>query len=1229
MPELSESEKAIFLEALSLNDAEQRLAFVAEACGDNHQLLQSLRRLLAADEAADGKLQCASAISESFGQAASESPSEQIGRYKILEQIGEGGFGMVYMAEQQTPVVRIVALKIIKPGMDTKQVIARFESERQALALMNHPNIAIVLDAGETDSGRPYFVMELVRGLPITEYADEHCLSTHQRLKLFADVCSAIHHAHQKGIIHRDIKPTNILVTTYADDPLPKVIDFGIAKATQGRLTEKTVFTQFQQMIGTPAYMSPEQAALSTVDVDTRSDIYSLGVLLYELLTGATPLDSKQLLNSEFDELRRRIREVEPIKPSTRISKMTHDDRESLARHRNSRPEKIGRIVRGELDWIVMKAIEKDRTRRYETANSLLTDINSFLAGEPVTAAAPSTWYRCTRIAKRNRALLAVVSAVFAALAIGLCVALVFFMRERAALRLAQDNVFAADMKLAKTAMDRGNAEHALELLSKHTPDGRAPDRRGWMWRHLWSMTHQDLATVAVHPRATIQQIANSPLDNSILVAANQKGAVDASVAAVDPLSMAVTARYHLEDVGWISGLTPIVGTSLVAVESTNTGDRRVTLIDLQTGARTTHSEHAGGPPRISPRGKSIVRMRNGFRVVLRSVDSIDQLRTTGHGEIIVAKIDGTYHFRVFDTESRQFDRPESQLAGESEIRARLIRLLDNAFDSNTMPQNNESTIAKLISQLFGKKSWDTKQFRCVDVESGEVLGQSAPFFVHFWDYQPERIQMSPDGKRMAAACYGATVTIYSIPELQIVDEFNVAEQIWCLTWSSDSQSLAVGTNAGNVEVWNVRNKPEQRLAFEATPRVRPPVRHLCFSRDATRLAVSTLGQSVVVWDMRAASRDRPPDMLARYFHEITAAKLSFTPDGNRLVSGGAQDDPDNQGELKVWDTSFPTLSDLDQMKKQTVWEIALSPDGQSLAVIGDDGIVNVFDTASEQRIAVLPRHEDVIGDRIAEYPHSEMLCFSADGRLLAAANGDQTVTVFDAKTWKPRFLLDEHPSAIPETVRDIAISPDGKTIVTARGWAAVFWNAVDGGPAGAPIVDDGRVLSVEYSPDGKLLAVGRDNFTVSLVDVAERKVIWSAKTNREVEAIRFSPSGRLLACGLRDTIELYDVSELKWKHTFTGMVSNIQGLAFTPDEKSLIASCLGGIVRVYNLHVMDNVGDLIESDVGWLSSVGMSPDGNTIYVAGKNDGVTVFHAAPLLDRAEATPIGNLRNRQE
>jgi len=452
--------EAIFYGALQLSP-EQRAAYLDQACGSDAQLRQRVENLLKADgEAGDFLDKPIAPLPEKtlvVSIPVTEKPGDTIGRYKLLQQIGEGGCGVVYMAEQEQPVRRRVALKVIKLGMDTKSVIARFEAERQALALMDHPNIARVLDAGATETGRPYFVMELVRGIKITDYCDQNKLSMADRLRLFMQVCHAIQHAHQKGIIHRDIKPSNILVTLHDGVPVPKVIDFGIAKATQGRLTDQTLFTAFEQFIGTPAYMSPEQAEMSGLDIDTRCDVYALGVLLYELLTGQTPFDARELLASGLDKMRHTIREKEPDRPSTRLSTMLNADLATMASDRRTDAPKLIHLLRGDLDWIVMKTLEKDRTRRYETANALATDIQRYVENEPVLARPPSSLYRLQKLVRRNKATVAAVAGVMAALAIGFGISLFLFVRENAAYKRA----VAAEREQARL---RQQAEESAKL---------------------------------------------------------------------------------------------------------------------------------------------------------------------------------------------------------------------------------------------------------------------------------------------------------------------------------------------------------------------------------------------------------------------------------------------------------------------------------------------------------------------------------------------------------------------------------------------------------------------------------------------------------------------------------------------------------------------------------------------------------------------------------------------
>jgi serine/threonine protein kinase/WD40 repeat protein len=521
----SESDRAAFLDGVCAGDPVLRLRL--ENLLAAHYKPEAMSGLSAEPERATIKLGLS-------GNPPDEALGQTVGRYKLLERVGEGGCGVVYVAEQTEPVRRRVALKVIKLGMDTKAVVARFEAERQALAMMDHPNIAKVLDAGTTETGRPYFIIELVRGIKITDYCDQNNLRTGERLDLFIQVCQAIQHAHQKGIIHRDIKPSNILVTLHDGVPVPKVIDFGIAKATEGRLTDSTVYTQLHQFIGTPAYMSPEQAEMSGLDIDTRSDIYSLGVLLYELLTGRTPFDANELVSQGIDVMRKIIREQEPVRPSTRFATLKGDELTTTARRRSAEVPRLIHLLRGDLDWIVMKCLEKDRTRRYETANGLVADLKRHLTNQPVVARPPSAAYKFQKAWRRNKVAFTAAIAIAAALLVGTVVSVwqatvarrAQYAAQRAALAEAQQRdeaqrerdsanaartqaqdqrrvaddarrrsdaeTYAADISLAQKALETYNVSQARELLRRHFPRPGAKDLRGWEWRYLWQKSRGD-----------------------------------------------------------------------------------------------------------------------------------------------------------------------------------------------------------------------------------------------------------------------------------------------------------------------------------------------------------------------------------------------------------------------------------------------------------------------------------------------------------------------------------------------------------------------------------------------------------------------------------------------------------------------------------------------------------------------------------------------------------------
>jgi serine/threonine protein kinase/tetratricopeptide (TPR) repeat protein len=453
------NEQTIFTLALE-REPNLRWAFLAEVCGTDVQLRERVERLLRLHDGAGGFLEQSAAadVGLMLDQPSLEGPGTHIGPYKLLEQVGEGGFGVVFMAEQLPPLRRRVALKVLKPGMDTRQVVARFEAERQALALMDHPNIARVLDGGATASGRPYFVMELVPGIPITDFCDQNHVPPAERLELFISICRAVQHAHQKGIIHRDLKPSNVLVTLHDGTPVVKVIDFGIAKALGEQLTEKTLFTSFTHMMGTPLYMSPEQASFSGLDVDTRSDVYSLGVLLYELLTGTTPFEKERLRNADLDEMRRILREEEPPRPSTQVSTLAVAS-DTVTANRQTSAKHLSLLLRGELDWIVMKCLSKDRTRRYESVSALAADLRRYLQGESIEARPPSVVYRFRKFVRRNRVAITTTGLVAAILVLGTSISTWQAFRATEAERLTRGALAAEKRARQDAEADRQRAD--------------------------------------------------------------------------------------------------------------------------------------------------------------------------------------------------------------------------------------------------------------------------------------------------------------------------------------------------------------------------------------------------------------------------------------------------------------------------------------------------------------------------------------------------------------------------------------------------------------------------------------------------------------------------------------------------------------------------------------------------------------------------------------------------
>ena len=717
------SSDTIFLNARELRDVAERARYVSEACGRDAALQERVEEMLrAAEEAADYFAEDTAFVDSQ--RHPSEGPGVMIGRYELIEKIGEGGMGVVYLAEQREPVKRPVALKIIKLGMDTKAVVARFEAERQTLALMDHPSIAKVFDAGVTESGRSYFVMELVRGVPITRYCDENKVSMAGRLELFLEVCSAIEHAHQKGVIHRDIKPSNILVTMYGDRPVPKVIDFGIAKATQDRLTENTVVTQFQQFVGTPAYMSPEQASFSGTDIDTRTDIYSLGVLLYELLAGRTPFDAKELADSGLEQMCRTIREREPARPSTWSTRRRNGGVQTNPQTELNRDVSVNGDVAEtdgtngtpqidpDLDWIAMKCLEKDRAHRYETVNALAADIRRHLQNEVVIARPPSARLRIRKAVRRNKTAFLAGSAVMVALLVGMALtAWQSFGRKRALVELRR-TLYISQIQQVRQAWKDGDIEKAQNLLRAQIPKPGEEDLRGWEWRYFWKLCRDGSAvTISNEFGKKMFSIAISP-DASLLATGDEAGQIE--LRRTSDWAVVNDSMRHFSNVRSVQ-FTPD-GRFLLSA-----GDNSVRFWDVASGRErsmflVTNQWNAMFSARLSPDGLLVAATTMPGQIVhvwdaktgeiLVQIESgLASLRKVDFSPdgSLLAFHDGASEIGIWDVQSRSFTR-------KLESRVRLVGALKFSPDGSLLTVSDADGAIRL---------WSTQDWR----EAGILYG--------------------------------------------------------------------------------------------------------------------------------------------------------------------------------------------------------------------------------------------------------------------------------------------------------------------------------------------------------------------------------------------------------------------------------------------------------------------------------------------------------------------------
>jgi len=1118
-------ERELFLTALEKTDATERAAFIEAACGSDSALRQRVEELLHEQEDVGSFLETpvlgnAARPNGSGGTVliggVTEQAGDRIGRYKLLQKIGEGGCGVVYMAEQEEPVRRRVALKVIKLGMDTKSVITRFEVERQALAMMDHPNIAKVLDAGATETGRPFFVMELVRGIRVTDYCDQNNLSTAQRLKLFIQVCHAIQHAHQKGIIHRDIKPSNLLVTLHDGVPVPKVIDFGIAKATEQRLTDKTLFTEFTAFIGTPAYMSPEQAEMSGLDIDTRSDIYALGVLLYELLTGKTPFDAETLLRSGLDECRRTIREQEPVRPSTRVTqelvasgsnrgKSSGEEDKTISPDLRRRLQSTIALLRGDLDWIVMKCLEKDRARRYDTAHDVALDVQRYLEDDPVLARPPSNIYRLQKLLHRYRGGVAAAAAIAVTLLTGITISTWQAVRATRAEHRAESlqsqesqlrrraereeassqlNEYVADINLAQQSLTAGNLGRAVELLEKHRPQPGAVDLRGFEWRYLRHLCQGDEHVSLPVQEGTVQALAMSPDGNLLAIAVRDK----LSIWDVRTRSVIKTLPKAASSVAFLPDGKKLITAHIFSVRVWRTSDWTEETALPESFSHFGFQSDGGRFFMDGPR-MAFALSADGARLAAAQREGVAIWDTSTWRQVrLLTNVFGPMAFspdgRTVATDSRIGITLSSLDGGRAEV------VLEGSTNLFGRGGPRSKTDRSLVFSPDGKSV----------VAARNTLSERGVFVLSIWDAQtgretqvlpldPEHIEhtgvitslvFAPDGNTLATASMDHSVRLWDFAKRQRITTLQGhLSEVWAVAFSPNSQTVISAARDGSVNLWPVRPQPKD----DVLPGTWQP---LSFTKDGRTLAVLNREGTVALVNVTTRDPEQQFQLEATRFRAPSSVSIS----ANFQTLAYAV----NDGTVKLWSLQTGESNVLKASIRQ-VELVSLAPDGRTMVTGGRNHTFRYWDLAN--------------GTNVALSTDINKALFSPDGHTLAAFAVGEGVELWDLATRSLRTNL----VVEAQFGNEGAFSPDGKTLAIVCSDDAIRLFEVATGRLLCTCTGHKQsVSSVAFSPDGKTLATASEDSTLKLWNVTtQQELLTVRRLGGAMRGLLFSPDGRLL----------------------------------------------------------------------------------------------------------------------